>query len=203
MTIKRAALGFAGAFVLSAGTACGAQAAATEFMEGFKVDAVSAILTDLKATDMKQSTVENEPRLTFKLAETIMVADFYSCEDKAKGCKVLQFMITYEPDASDTVQAVNEFNRKYLYGKATVDKTEGLVSYRMVNGHAGVMKGQIIVEFGAFLGATEVLLEHMKTSNVTAQASGAPAPALLNTAALRNETGENTRWASAPKNKRH
>lgn len=180
-----------------------AQAAQSDFVEGFKVETVTEVLRAEKATDFSNETVENEPRLKFKVGDTNMVADFYSCDDKVKGCKALQFMVTYEPDSSDTIQAVNAFNVSYLYGKAAIDTANGspLVSYRLVNGHAGSSKGQIAAEFKAFLGVTAVLLDHMKKSTVTAQAAGEK-PAMLNTSADSVGVSAQSRWRSLPRNRR-
>ena len=180
----------------------GALAAAPQFMDGFKLKDVASVLQEFKITDVKQETIENDPRLSFKIGETNFVADLYECDDKIKGCKALQFVIAYEPDGTDTVQAANEYNRVYLYGKAAIDKDGGLISSRMVNGHAGISRAQIAAEFDSFIGATEVLLEHMKKSALTAQARIPQAPTLLNAPLAHQRPARSSRWNSVPRNRR-
>lgn len=195
----RLALVVLGGLALTAGTAT-TQAAPSDFLEGFKVEPVTEVLQAAKATDLKTEVVEGDPRITFKLGNTIIIADFYECENKAKGCEILQFMVAFEPDPTETVQAVNEFNKKYLYGKAALD--DGLIAYRMVNGQAGSSKAQVAAEFDTFMGVLPVLLEHMKSSAPIVRGPDDKAPAALNTSMAQGGASTNSRWRSLPRNKR-
>ncbi len=188
-----------GGLALTVGTAT-TQAAPPDFLEGFKVEPVTEVLQAAKATDLKTEVVEGDPRITFKLGNTIVIADFYECENKAKGCEILQFMVAFEPDPTETVQAVNEFNKKYLYGKAALD--DGLIAYRMVNGQAGSSKAQVAAEFDTFMGVLPVLLEHMKSSAPVVRGPDDKAPAALNTSMAQGGASTNSRWRSLPRNKR-
>lgn len=164
------------AFGLVAGFAAigHAQAATSaKLLEGFTVDNISAVLRDVDATEVTNVPIEGDPRLSFKLNDRIYLVDFYECGDKAKGCKVLQFVTAFELDPKDTVEAVNAFNKKYLYGKAVLDKEDGLMSMRMVNGREGSSDRQVAAEIGVLAGVTDVLLAHMKESAIAAYA---PAP---------------------------
>ena len=195
----RLALVVLGGLALSVGAAT-TQAAPSDFLEGFKVEPVTEVLRATKGTDFKTEVVEGDPRITFKMGEIIVIADFYECENKAKGCEILQFMVAFEPDPTETVQAVNEFNKKYLYGKAALD--DGLIAYRMVNGQAGSSKAQVAAEFDTFIGVLPVLLEHMKSSASVVQGPGDKAPAALNTAVTQGGPSTNSRWRSLPRSKR-
>jgi hypothetical protein len=179
------------------------QAAPNDFTDGFTVDSVSALLSDLKATDIKSVVVDGDPRLIFKLFNTNITADLYECQGTPANCKILQFMILYDPLPTDTVEAVNDFNRKYLYGKATFDKKEGLLSYRMINGHAGTTKAQVTDEFLHFVGVTDVLLKFMKSNaQVVAQLPGAESSTMLSAPMPSEPLQLNSRIISLPKNSR-
>lgn len=188
-----------GGLALTVGAAT-TQAAPSDFMEGFKVEPVTEVLQAAKVTDLKTEVFEGDPRMTFKSGNIVVIADFYECGNKAKGCEILQFMVAFEPDPTETVQAVNDFNKKYLYGKAALD--DGLIAYRMVNGQAGVSKAQIAAEFDTFIGVLPVLLEHMKSSASIVQGPGDKAPAALNTSLAQGSASTNSRWRSVPRNKR-
>lgn len=194
--------GFASGIALAGWATTAGQAARADYIDGFKAETVSAILTDAGAKEINSAIVEDEPRVTFKIGETNYIADFYECKDTAKGCKILQFVVIFEPDATDTVQAVNEFNKKYLYGKAALDKVEGLFSMRMINGAAGSSKGQVAVEFVSFLGATNLLLEHLKAATVANHAPEAGAPTFLNAAAPNLPAALPAKLKGLPKNRR-
>jgi hypothetical protein len=152
---------------------------------------------------MKTETVEGDPRVTFKVGETTYIVDFFGCEDKVKGCKMLQYAILFEPDAADTVEKVNSFNYEFIFGKAALHKTEGLLSTRAVVGSAGSSKRHLLLEFGAFNAATSALLEHMKAPTVAqAPATGAPAAATLSLSSAADTVRAPARWKSMPKTKR-
>jgi len=145
-------------------------APSAKFLEGYTVDNISAVLRDLGATEVAQQPIGGDPRLSFKIQGRVYIVDFYECADKAKGCKVLQFITAFESDPKDTVEAVNAFNKKYLYGKAALDKEDGLLSMRMVNGREGSSDRHVAAEVGVLVGVTDVLLAHMKESAIAAYA---------------------------------
>ncbi len=141
------------------------QAASTS--SGFEPGSIAKILAVLKATDIKQEIVENDPRISFRIGEINYVADFYNCENKTR-CKLLEFAVAFTRDATDTVEAVNAYNATFVFGKAAISKQDALVSTRVVNGFAGWTNEQVAAEFGGFLGATDALLDHLKTYVVAA-----------------------------------
>lgn len=141
------------------------QAASTP--SGFEPDRIAAILVGLKATDIKREIVENDPRISFRIGEINYVTDFYSCENRTR-CKLLEFAVAFTRDATDTVDAVNAYNATFVFGKAAISKQDALVSSRVVNGVAGWTNEQVVAEFAGFLGATDALLDHLKTYVVAA-----------------------------------
>lgn len=149
-----------------------APAATAEAYTGFKLEMISALFKELGATDMSTEMFGDEPRITFKIEDVIYAVDFYGCKDSAKGCRLLQFNLVFEPDPNDTVQAVNDYNMEYVYGKAALGKKEGLVSSRTVDGTIGSSKEQVIAEFQNFLGASGSLLDYLKKSARVASAGG-------------------------------
>lgn len=136
------------------------QAASTP--SGFEPDNIARILAGLKATDIKREIIENDPRISFHIGEVNYVADFYSCENKTR-CKLLEFAVAFTRDATDTIEAVNAYNATFVFGKAAISKQDTLVSSRAVNGAAGSTNEQVVAEFAGFLGATDALLDHLKT----------------------------------------
>jgi hypothetical protein len=151
----------------------GVPAQAADALTGYKADQITALLTALGATEMKQTTVDGDPRLTFKYGEIIYVADFYTCDDTANGCKLLQFACAFDSEATDTVEAVNNYNATYVFGKASLSKADGLMSYRAMIWAPGVSKELVLAEFESFRGSTASLLAHMK-NNVVASRDGLP-----------------------------
>jgi hypothetical protein len=149
----------------------GGQATAADAMEGFKAETIRAIFTELGATDMQTETAQGDPRLTFKLNDLIFVVDFFQCEDKAKGCNVMQYVLVFEPDASDTVEAVNRYNAEYVFGKAAIDN-DGLVSMRGLLWSPGSSKVHVVNEFGMFLTSTSNLLAFLKRGVTASAPSG-------------------------------
>jgi hypothetical protein len=169
----------------------------------FTVAGVSSVLAELKATDIQSVVVEGDPRLIFKWNNTNITADLYECRGAPASCDILQFLILYDASPSDTVQAVNEFNRQYLYGKASFDKKEGLLSYSMVDGHYGITKEQLKDHFRHLVGVTGVLLKHMKTSAVVAgQVPGGEGAVMLSAPLAPQSVDTNSRWQSLPRNPR-
>jgi Putative bacterial sensory transduction regulator len=136
------------------------QAASTP--SGFEPDSIAKILAGLKVTDIKREIVENDPRISFRIGEVNYVADFYTCENKTR-CKLLEFAVAFTRDATDTVEAVNAYNATFVFGKAAISKQDALVSTRVLNGIAGWTNEQVVAEFAGFLGATDVLLDHLKS----------------------------------------
>jgi len=202
MQTRHFGLTIAASLVLALALLPVAQAATKDFMDGFKLDTVQSILTEMKGTDFQPTTVEGDPRLIFKMGKTNVLADLYQCQDQVKGCKVLQFLIIYDPVKTDTVENVNKFNLQYLYGKAALDPKDGLISYRMVNGNAGCSRDQLKSEFANFIGVTEVLLKHMKDSSVVAQLPGAQVTTNLSAPLPALPEELMSRLASAPRNSR-
>lgn len=169
----------------------------------FTVAGVSSVLAELKATDIQSVVVEGDPRLIFKWNNTNITADLYECQGAPASCNILQFLILYEPSPSDTVQAVNEFNRQYLYGKASFDKKDGLLSYRMVDGHYGITKPQLKDQFLHLVGVTDVLLKHMKTSAVVVgQVPDGEGAVMLSAPLAPQSVDTNSRWSSLVSNRR-
>jgi hypothetical protein len=153
------------------------QATAADAMEGFKAETIKAIFVELGATDVQSVTAQGDPRLTFKLNDLLFVVDFFQCEDKARGCNVMQYVLFFEPDASDTVEVVNRYNAEYVFGKAVLD-SDGLVSMRGLLWSPGSSKAHVVNEFGMFLTSTRNLLEFLK-KGVTASAPSGDGTAKL------------------------
>lgn len=147
---------------LALGFVVAVQPQAATVPNGFDPGRVAAVLVGLKVTDMKRETVDNDPRLSFKIGDTNYVADFYSCQGGTK-CKLLEFAVAYVRDATDTIEAVNAYNATYVYGKAAISKEDSLVSSRVMSGVAGWSEEQVAAEFAGFLGATDALIDHLKT----------------------------------------
>jgi hypothetical protein len=163
----------------------------------FTEETTKAVLVAAGATDIKSSTVDNDPRLTFTVDKVVYVADHYACKG-SQGCELLQFAVSFEASPTDTVEAVNAFNAKYMYGKAYLDAKRDLASVRTINGRAGSSTEQAAAELQDFLGATKRLLEHMKQSGATASyVPEVPAPAF----ALGGQQGQSGR-RPPPLNKR-
>jgi hypothetical protein len=180
MNFKCALLGFAGMVALLLGPA---EAAVTDALSGYKTDVVKSVFVEIGATEMKEEVLNGEPRLIFKINGTTYVVDLLLCEDKVRGCQLMNYAIAFEPDDSDTVESVNRYNSEYVFGKAVLNKAEGLLSLRGVLWHPGATKAQIVSEFAAFTGATTALLEHMAKTKVASGQSGLPR--FQNTAATR------------------
>lgn len=150
--------------------------------QGFKAETISAVFSELGATEVKTTLIENEPRVAFTLNKTFYVIDFYECEDAAKGCKAIHFMASYIAEPTDTVQAVNKYNATHAYGKAVIDTDGGLTSMHLVNGEFGSSKAQVLSEWKTFVDMTQLLFEELN-KNVVAQAPVVGGPAFLNSAA--------------------
>ncbi len=196
---------------LALGFVIAVQPQAATVPNGFDPDRVAAVLVGLKVTGMKRETVDNDPRLSFKIGDTSYVADFYSCQGNTK-CKLLEFAVAYVRDATDTIEAVNAYNAKYVYGKAAISKEDSLVSSRVMNGVAGWSEEQVAAEFGGFLGATDALLDHLKTY-VVASAGPGVSGSYQNMSVSRPAAGSSpeavmaaaraARLARLPTNRRH
>jgi hypothetical protein len=147
-----------------------AGAAAATPLSSFTVGNITPILQAAGATDLKNETLtDGTPRIEFKVGARIYVADFYECQAQT-NCKALQFQVAFEPNAADTLAAVNSFNDTYIYGKAALAKDNALISMRMVNGRVGSSDVQVTAELAALVGVTEVLLTHMAQSTPVAMA---------------------------------
>lgn len=161
---------------------------------------VSAVLKSAGATDIAQKVVENGPRLVFKMGEVSLVADLFGCE-AGKGCTGLMFMVAYDPNPTDTLDAVNAFNDKYVYGKAVLEKPSGLlISMRTINGGAGSSTEQVADELALFIGVNDVLLDHMQKS--TLSVSYGPRSATAGIVLRPNQVTAPTRWNTLPHNRR-
>ncbi len=197
MQFKYVAL--AGALLLAGGPAQAADA--PDALSGYKADTVMALFNEMGATAMKSELIQGDPRLTFKFEKFTYVVDFHLCEDKAAGCKMLHYISAFDSEPSDTIEGVNAYNSEYVVGKAVFEK-EGLLSLRSVLWSQGSGKAQIKSEFLSFVGATAVLLEHMKKYTV---ANNAPAaPSFVNTSVDGAATPNATlaKWRSLPRNRR-
>lgn len=197
MQFKYVAL--AGALLLAVGPAQAADA--PDALTGYKADTVKAVFTEIGATEMKSELVQGDPRLMFKLEKFTYVVDFHLCDDKAAGCKMLHYICAFDSEPSDTIEGVNAYNSEYVVGKAVFEK-EGLLSLRSVLWSPGSPKAQVKSEFLSFVGATAVLLEHMKKYTV---ANNAPvAPSFVNTSVDGAATPNATlaKWRSLPRNRR-
>ena len=73
-----------------------------------------------------------------------------------------------EPTSEHRLDAVNAYNATFVFGKAAISKQDALVSSRVVNGVAGWTNEQVVAEFAGFLGATDALLDHLKSYVVAA-----------------------------------
>lgn len=169
-------------------------------LASFTEENVGAALKGAGAMDVSAKLVETEPRLTFKFGDATYVADLVGCKG-AKGCEGLHFMAAFDPSATDTIEAVNAFNDKYVYGKAALEKsTRLLVSMRMVNGGGGSSTEQIADELVVFIGMTNLLLTHMKESGQTVSyPSSAPTAAFV----LRpHQDSGPSKWNTLPHNRR-
>lgn len=178
-----------------AGASHAAQAGA---VSRFTEEDVSAILKAAGATDIKTETVQNEPRLEFKMEGVTYVADFYICKG-GRTCELLQFAASFEPAANESVETVNAFNASYMYGKAFLDAKKNLVSVRTINGSAGSSTEQVAAELRDFIGVTKLLLDYMKQSAPTASYTpNTPAPSF----ALGGQQGPSGQRPPPPLNNR-
>lgn len=174
------------------------QAAHAGAISSFTVENTMAIFKAAGGTDIKTETVDGEPRVAFTIDDANYVADLYTCNG-AQGCQVLQFVVAYEPDPNDTIEAINTFNAKYVYGKAFHDEQKSLVSARMINGRSGSSTEQVTAELQDFIAITKILLAHMKQSGQTASyAPDARAAAF----ALGGQQRPSARRVKLPLNKR-
>lgn len=169
--------------------------------QGFKAETISAVFSELGATDVKTTMIENEPRVAFTLNKTFYVVDFYECEDAAKGCKAIHFMASYVAEPTDTVQAVNKYNATHAYGKAVIDNDGGLTSMHLVNGEFGSSKAHVLSEWKTFVDMTQLLFEELN-KNVVAQAPGAGTATFLNSAAQASVVSRRSRLEPPPAKRR-